>query len=231
MLDFIPLGVSPLDQTDLLKPWLLSWMGKDLEFLSPLDWFTRGHDHKGSSFDCQGFWCHTFVKGSYVWSPPPAAADVALEELRKARIKHPDSTHFFICPHLMTTDWLKQLYKVADLVFHVLPVAAGWPKEMFEPLTVGIVFPFLRRQPWQLKGTPKMFYLAREVRKVFKDPEVDRGDFLRKLILDCWRLFSLQPDVVRRLLYFESRGDLSRPSAGDGRRSKRKRPDGSGMPY
>ena len=171
------------------------------------------------------------MKGSYVWAPPPAAADVALEELRKALIKRQDSTHFFICPRLMTTDWLKQLYKVSDLMFHVLPGAAGWPKEMFEPLTVGIVFPFLHRQPWQLKRTPDMFYLVREVREVFKAPQVDGGDFLRKLLLDCRRLFSLEPDVVWRLLYFESGRNVSCTPAGDGRRSKRKRPDGSGSPH
>ena len=84
MLDFIPLDVSALDRTELLKPWLHSWMGKDLEFLSPSDWFRRGHDHSGGSYDQQGFWRHKCVKGSYVWSPAPAAADVALEELRKA---------------------------------------------------------------------------------------------------------------------------------------------------
>ena len=160
--------------------------------------------------------------------PPPGAADAALEELRKARINRQDSTHFFICPRLLTTDWLKQLYKVADLVFHVLPGTPGWPTNMFEPLTVGIVFPFLRRRPWQFKGTPKMFYLAREVRKVFKNKEVDGGDFLRKLLLDCRRLFALQPDVVRRLLYFRSVGNIPREPARDVRRSKRKRSERSG---
>ena len=66
MLDFIPLDVSALDRTELLKPWLYSWMGKDLEFLCPSDWFRRGHDHKGGSYDRQGFWRHKFVKGSSV---------------------------------------------------------------------------------------------------------------------------------------------------------------------
>ena len=70
MLDFIPLNVPALDRTGLLEPWLRSWMGKDLEFLSPSEWFTRGHDHKGGSYDRQGFWRNDFVAGSYVWSPP-----------------------------------------------------------------------------------------------------------------------------------------------------------------
>jgi hypothetical protein len=231
MLDFIPLDVSALDRTELLRPWLESWMGDGLEFLSPSGWFTRGHDHKGGTYDARGFWRHTFVPGTFIWSPPPAAADAALEELRKARIKRQESTHFFLCPRLLTTNWLKQLYKVADLVFHVLPGTPGWPKDMFEPLTIGIVFPFLRCRPWQFKGTPKMFYLARELRKVFKDPEMDGGDFLCKLLLDCRRLFSLQGDVVRRLLYFRSSSDVPRKAAGNGGRRKRKRPEGSGANY
>jgi hypothetical protein len=76
-----------------------------------------------------------------------------------------------------------------------------------------------------------MFYLARELRKVFKDPEMDGGDFLCKLLLDCRRLFSLQGDVVRRLLYFRSSSDVPRKAAGNGGRRKRKRPEGSGANY
>jgi hypothetical protein len=31
-----------------------------------------------------------------------------------------------------------------------------WPAEMFEPLSIGIVFPFLPVRPWQVCGAPKM---------------------------------------------------------------------------
>jgi len=33
-------------------------------------------------------------------TPPPAAADVALEQLRQARHKRQDSFHIFVCPKL-----------------------------------------------------------------------------------------------------------------------------------
>jgi hypothetical protein len=79
-----------------------------------------------------------------------------LEELRKARIKRQDSTHFFTCTPLLSPEWLKQLWKTADIIFEIPPGTLGWPATMYKPLTIGIVFPFLRHQPWQLKGAPKM---------------------------------------------------------------------------
>jgi hypothetical protein len=36
---------------------------------------------------------------------------VALEELRKARIKRQDSMHIFVMPRLFTTKWLNQIFK------------------------------------------------------------------------------------------------------------------------
>jgi hypothetical protein len=226
MLGFIPWNVSALDRSPSLEPWLGTWLGGKAEMLSPTGWFTRGHDHLGGSRNKLGFWQHAISPGEFVWTPPPAAADVALEELRKARIKRQDSTHYFICPRLLTPEWQKQLWKTADLIFQIPPGTPGWPVDMFEPLTVGIVFPFLRNRPWQFKGTPKMYYLARQVHKMFEDKIVDSGDFLRKLLLECRRLYSLPADVVRRMLYFGSGGDfLCEPFGKRGGR-KRKRPTG-----
>jgi hypothetical protein len=210
MLDFIPWDETALERTDLLKPWLLSWMGSNAEFLTPGGWFTRGHDHCGGKKDARGFWQHKIVPGRFVWIPPPAAADVALEELRKARIKRQDSMHFFVVSRLLTTEWLKQLWKTADLIIQIPPGTPGWPLDMYEPLTIGIVFPFLPHRPWQLKGTPKMCYLARQVRRMFKDEKLDSGDFLRKLLLESCRLHSMPANVVRRMLFFRSGGEFSR---------------------
>ena len=66
--------------------------------------------------------------GCFLWTPPPAAADVALEEMRKARIKRQLSTHIFVCPRLLTTEWLKQCHKATDCLFE-LPVGFSvWPE-------------------------------------------------------------------------------------------------------
>ena len=99
--------------------------------LQPAGWFTRGHDYLGGSYDHLGFWTHKIVPRRFVWAHPPMAADVALEELGKARIKRQDYTHFFIVPRFLTPEWLHQLWKTANIRI-----------QMFEPLTLGIVFPF-----------------------------------------------------------------------------------------
>ena len=187
-------------------------MGKELEFLTPEGWFTRGHDQKGGDYDAHQFWQHTILPSKFVWTSPPAASDVALEELRKAIIKRQDSTHFFVCPRLLTPEWLKQLWKTADLIIDIPQGTPGWPAKMFEPLTIGIAFPFLHCRPWELKGTPKMFHMARQVRRMYKDPEVDPGSFLRQLLLECRRIRTMPQDVVRKVLFFRSDGEFSRES-------------------
>jgi hypothetical protein len=139
MLSFVPIHESALERHPPLNDWISSWGGgAAVEFLSPNDWFERGHDLLGGEFDKKGFWRHTVVQGTYVWAPPPAAAEVALEQLRKARIKRQDSLHIFTCPRLMTPRWLRQLYKASDIVFQVPAGCPYWPESMYEPLTIGL---------------------------------------------------------------------------------------------
>jgi hypothetical protein len=106
-----------------LKEWLSSWIGSGAEFLTPTDWFTRGHDHDDGYYDVAGFWRHRYRSGTYIWTPPPGAAEIALEEMRKAIIKRQASTHIFIVPRLLSMEWRKQLHKAADLVVS-LPAGA-----------------------------------------------------------------------------------------------------------
>ena len=47
MLSFCPWNLSALDRNSNLKSWLSSWLGDEAEFLSPTDWFIRGHDISG----------------------------------------------------------------------------------------------------------------------------------------------------------------------------------------
>ena len=84
---FILLNKSALDRSEALKDWLQTWATYDLEFLKPRDWFLRDHDIVEGERDVNvdGFDWPTYHKGTLVWSPPPAAAEAALEEVRKAR--------------------------------------------------------------------------------------------------------------------------------------------------
>ena len=207
MLAYLPLHKSALDVSSSLQSWICSWLGDDAVFLDPMGWYERGHDVIG--WEPPQPWQHLETPrekpGKMVWTPPPAAASVALEELRKARLKRQASTHVFVAPRLLTTLWYKQLHKACDLVFEIPAGTSFWGAERFEPLTIGIVFPFIRNKPWQLRGCPKMFAVARQLSAMWKEDEVGGRDLLRKFCQQCWRLPEMPGSLVSRMLYFSSR--------------------------
>jgi hypothetical protein len=69
-----------------------------------------------------------------------------------------------------------QIQNCVDIVFEVPVGTPEWPKEMHEPLLIGVLFPFIRAKPWQLRSTPKMFAMARKLRGVLGDSEMDGRD-------------------------------------------------------
>ena len=202
----IPIYLSAFERSpaDLL-PWIRSWISEEASVLEPLDWFQLGHDIEGWTRCEDGFSRPKIMEGTrtYVWAPPPFAAEVAIAELRKARIKRQATSHVFICPRLCTTQWQRQLFKCADLVFEVPVGSLGWPSGMHEPLLIGLLFPFLRVKPWQLRSTPKMHAVGRVLRGMFADPDLDTGDFLRKFWSTSLGLQHMPEKLVRKMLYFK----------------------------
>ena len=68
---FVPLHKSALERSPVLRPWLEDVLaGHGAHFLSPEGWF-EGADKKGT----------------VVWAPAPAAADLVVERLAQARHK------------------------------------------------------------------------------------------------------------------------------------------------
>jgi hypothetical protein len=130
MLSYVPLHLSCLDRSSLLRLWIQTWF---VTFLDHLGWFTTGHQH-----------------GAHIWSPPPGAADVALEQLAVAIHKRPSTFHLVAIPRLMTASWRKLLGKICDFVFTVPLGVSFWHESHFEPLVLGIYFPLLPFSPWQL---------------------------------------------------------------------------------
>ena len=59
------------------------------------------HDIIGYSRNGDGVNIPLLKSDSFVWSPPVAAADVVVEELRRARNKRQSSFHTFIFPKRM----------------------------------------------------------------------------------------------------------------------------------
>jgi hypothetical protein len=56
MMGFIPLNLTAFQCSETLKDWIQSWLGNQAKFLSPVDWFERGHNIAGGSKDSKGFW-------------------------------------------------------------------------------------------------------------------------------------------------------------------------------
>jgi hypothetical protein len=206
MLSYIPLHLHAGERNPQFNQWLTTRIHHSFEVLEPSEWFTRGHEHIGGYKDSAGFWRINTKPGFFIWMPPPSAASVALEELRKSRIKRQSSTHIFVCPRLLTTEWRKQLNKACDLVVFLPPGidVEGWPTNMFEPRTLGFIFPFLPFHPWHRRNTPKMCYLGREMSRLCKEPGLSPRNFLRKLLDEQLTLSRLPKRVVWKLLHFSS---------------------------
>ena len=217
MTSFLPLHLPALARSEGLLDWVKGWAGSKAVLLEPLDWFTLGHDIKGGKYvpdvepsknrkrktEGATFWQPEIEAGTYIWAPPPAAAIVALEELRKARIKRQNSTHIFIVPKLLTPLWRKQLYKAADMMMEITPTCPFWPAAMHEPVFIAVLFPFCRFEPWSLRGTPKVLRTQRTLQNMWKVNPLDTGDILRKLLAQGRRAPFMSRELVRKLLYYE----------------------------
>ena len=217
VLEYVPFNLDALERSPSLKPWLDSWtwsgsQGSKLEYLTPVGWFTRGHDLVEDDPDAnvEGLWMPTYSRGRYLWSPAPAAAAAAVEELRKARHKRVESTHVFIVPRLMAPLWRKHLYKAADIVLTIPPGHKAWPEEMLEPLTIAFCFPYLSHSPWQLKRSQILLELGRTLHEVWNSDPSAEGPVLRQLWKLPTRLANLSEVVAQSLLRGEVKPEVSR---------------------
>jgi len=48
-----------------------------------------------------------YRSATYIWTPTPAAAQIAVEKMRRARLKREGSTHVVVIPRLMAPEWRK----------------------------------------------------------------------------------------------------------------------------
>ena len=230
MISFCPWSKDPIKTNPKLRDWGKGWLSIEAIFLEPTDWFIRGHDINGGVYNEKRFWYPHIEPGTYVWSPPAAAADACLEELRKARMKRKTSTHVVIIQRLMTPIWLKQLNKAADCIFTIPAIHEFWPSHNYEPLVVAILFPYLNHRPYQLKGTYKMLYMGRNLSQVFKENQVDGGDILLKFLREIRKLQSMSESMVWKMLYYGKPSPFPReltstPKIREGNSKRRKHSD------
>ena len=212
MLSYIELDKSAITRHPPLLNWIRSWTMDDmLEPLTPEEWFVEGHGIIGGAKDKHGIWMpeHEPSGRLHLWAPPPAVADAMLEELLKARHKRTDTFHVVVIPRLLSPRWRRLFHKVSDLYFAVPPGSDFWPSDMFEPLWIGIILPFVPHRPWQLKRAPLMVEVANQLREVFKGREFLARNILRKLLKLPGRVAGVPPGVARGMLHMPGNGDLS----------------------
>jgi len=183
---FIPLHLSALDRLPALLSWVQSWCPMpSITLLAPNDWFERGHGILGGHVTTSGTWHpHETHEPWLLWTPAPAAASTALDELQSSRHKCSHLNHIFICPRLFTQAWRRKLHRVADIVIE-LPAGCRpvWPLAMHEPLLIGLTLHLAACYPWHLRVTPQLLDLDRALHGVWRDPQQDEGPLLRQLCL------------------------------------------------
>lgn len=187
MLEFLPFHQSALDRSPTLQAWIESWTSTDglpTLFLSPIDWYTAGH-----------------TASRAIWTPPPAAADAALAELAKAIHKRPHHSHIIVIPRLMTSRWRRLFGKLCDLQFTIPLGCPFWTHSQFEPLVVGVVFPFIRHRPWRLRGTPFMDRLARQLSTMPPSDHSWGGHILCQLFQQTRGFNSMSASLVWQVLH------------------------------
>ena len=136
----------------------------------------------------------------FLWAPPPGATRTAIEQLRQARLKRQKSMHIFVVPRLMITEWRRQVLKGSDFRFK-LPVGHPlWPTAMHEPLMIAVSFPYLTRQPWELRKTELMVDLGREVQHVLKEDSTVGWNILSQLCNLTREMDSMSLLRLRRVL-------------------------------
>lgn len=178
MLQYVPLHLNAIERCSSVTDWVKSWLpteGSGPVFLKPEEWF------------------EPFVKGRvHVWTPPPAAADYAVELMAEGLHKRPDAFHVFIVPRLLTARWRKVLGRATDVLFHVPPKLNNvWEACQHEPLTIALVFPLSSQRPWRMGNFEKVKNWETELRGVCKSDPAMSGSCLRKLWISTCKLGSV----------------------------------------
>jgi hypothetical protein len=187
MLKYVPLHLSALDRSPQLEQWVRSWWDEghvELTTLQPSGWFEEGQSD-----------------GNFLWCPPPAAADVVVEQLGEARHKRPPQcTHIVIAPRLMTGNWRKAMLKESDLELTIPVGSEVWGTQQHEPLLMFVSFPLCSHPPWSLKRTRYLDEFCGELRGMWEGVQGREGTLLRELFRRTRVLQSLPEGLVREML-------------------------------
>ena len=107
-----------------------------------------------------------FEKGIFLWTPAPATADAAIEQLCRNFYLHENNSHVVCLPRMITSRWRKQLLKVADLFVEIPFNGIVWPQCNHEPLILPVILPLHSYPPWKLKHTKFVTECERKLQTV-----------------------------------------------------------------
>jgi len=194
----VPLNQLTTQRSPKLVEWIKTWIYPEHIWLQPENWFVEAYDlrFEGPRHSIK------IEHSTYIWTPPPAIADVALEQLREAKIKWQQSFHVMLIPHLFFGLWRRQLYKAMDIILFLPLSFEFWDCSMHEPLIIAFAFPYLRCKLWTIRETPKLFAIVRKMQALWKEEGLDGSSNLREFLLDVMKLPPFPEHVVCKLLYF-----------------------------
>jgi hypothetical protein len=178
MEQFCPLRTTVFERSQELKYWLTTAI-KLLNpiFLEPEDWFLQG---QGS--------------GKSIWSPAPAAVEVVVEQLGKARHKRPNSLHLIVTPRLMTDRWRRHLTRESDFYFKISAGACSlWGAAQYKPILIFVCLPFLLSSPnFAIRDRLLEKFRRSMLREGLWQGSGKRGGILRQLLIQARALCELK---------------------------------------
>ena len=155
------------------------------KILTPEGWFTLGH-----------------ARGFHIWDPPPAAAEVVVEQISKARMKRPEAMHLVFVPRLFTSRWRKHLTRFTDTYIRVVWDQVWDLESHFEPLLCFIAVPYRVEDPCltERRDLVDRFHRSLRERGVSAISSRECWDLLRQLLTSARSLCALPKGVVSGVL-------------------------------
>jgi hypothetical protein len=168
-LKFIRIGIDPFSRSNKLEAFA-RYITQDLggtTFLKPNEWFEKYH-----------------AFGNFVWSPPPAAADVVVDLLGEARHKRLEALHLIFVPRLMTGRWRRHMTRGSDTYLSLKWTSVWNTTCFFEPLLMFICFSFSCHTPLLQERSKLVEECNRLLQSgnLHETSDRKKWDFLRKLL-------------------------------------------------
>jgi hypothetical protein len=174
---FIPIHLDPTVREPKISEWIEDvTRGLDFKILSPSGWFDDAHND-----------------GNFVWTVPPAAAEVVVEQLGFIRLKRPNSMHLIIVPRLMTGRWRKHLGRGTDGSSRLEDKTVWDLTHHYEPILIYLCLPFHSSNP-KLEERGRLLERFRRTLYEQRVPEtstIRRRDILRQLFREARKLCPL----------------------------------------